>query len=124
MGRAERGEYNRRKAERERRAFNKRYGYSSRSRRKKNGCYVATSVYGSYDCPEVWTLRRYRDECLAKHVWGRAFIRLYYLVSPSVVKLFGKTSWFNKFFRLHLDSMVSNLNLKGYSSEHYEDPNW
>src|SRR5699024_12626084 len=21
------------------------------------GCYVATAVYGSYDCPEVWTLR-------------------------------------------------------------------
>ena len=24
-------------------------------------CYVATAVYGSYDCPEVWTLRRFRD---------------------------------------------------------------
>ena len=22
-------------------------------------CYVATAVYGSYDCPEVWTLRRF-----------------------------------------------------------------
>ena len=31
----------------------------------KAGCYVATSVYGSYDCPEVWTLRRFRDEVLA-----------------------------------------------------------
>ena len=29
------------------------------------GCYVATAVYGSYDCPEVWTLRRYRDYTLA-----------------------------------------------------------
>ena len=27
------------------------------------GCYVATAVYGSYDCPEVWVLRRYRDFC-------------------------------------------------------------
>ena len=27
-------------------------------------CYVATAVYGSYDCPEVWTLRRFRDVCL------------------------------------------------------------
>ena len=25
------------------------------------GCYVATCIYGSYDCPQVWTLRRYRD---------------------------------------------------------------
>ena len=30
------------------------------------GCYVATAVYGSYDCPQVWTLRRYRDDTLAE----------------------------------------------------------
>lgn len=24
---------------------------------EKNGCYIATCVYGSYDCPQVWTLR-------------------------------------------------------------------
>ena len=29
---------------------------------KKQGCYIATCVYGSYDCPQVWILRRYRDE--------------------------------------------------------------
>ncbi|MDR0918559.1 MAG: hypothetical protein LBM93_04840 [Oscillospiraceae bacterium] len=28
-------------------------------------CYIATAVYGSYDCPEVWTLRRFRDYILA-----------------------------------------------------------
>lgn len=28
-------------------------GYNHNS----GGCYVATCVYGSYDCPEVWTLR-------------------------------------------------------------------
>ena len=22
----------------------------------KKGCYIATAVYGSYDCPQVWTL--------------------------------------------------------------------
>ena len=40
----------------------------------KSGCYVATCVYGSYDCPEVWRLRRYRDEYLDAHWWGRYFI--------------------------------------------------
>ena len=30
------------------------------------GCYVATCVYGSYDCPQVWTLRRFRDNTLAE----------------------------------------------------------
>ena len=28
------------------------------SNSNSGGCYVATAVYGSYDCPEVWTLRR------------------------------------------------------------------
>ena len=27
----------------------------------ENGCYIATCVYGSYDCPQVLTLRRFRD---------------------------------------------------------------
>lgn len=37
------------------------------------GCYVATAVYGSYDCPQVWTLRRFRDYTLAETWYGRAF---------------------------------------------------
>lgn len=35
------------------------------------GCYVATCVYGSYDCPQVWTLRRFRDNTLAETMLGR-----------------------------------------------------
>ena len=53
------------------------------------GCYVATAVYGSYDCPQVWTLRRFRDYTLAETWYGRAFIRAYYAVSPTLVKWFG-----------------------------------
>ena len=53
------------------------------------GCYIATAVYGSYDCPEVWTLRRFRDEVLAKNCFGRAFIRFYYALSPWLVRRFG-----------------------------------
>lgn len=40
-------------------------------------CYIATAVYGSYDCPEVWVLRRYRDYYLKNSSSGRLFIRLY-----------------------------------------------
>ena len=47
------------------------------------GCYVATAVYGSYDCPQVWTLRRYRDYTLAETWHGRAFIRTYYAIINS-----------------------------------------
>ena len=47
----------------------------SSSGSSSGGCYVATAVYGSYDCPQVWTLRRYRDYTLAETWYGRAFIR-------------------------------------------------
>ena len=87
----------------------------------RGGCYIATAVYGSYDCPEVWTLRRYRDYILAKNYFGRIFIRVYYATSPSVVKLFGKTAWFNYFWRKVLDKKVTDLQEKGLSSRPYLD---
>ena len=91
---------------------------------QSNGCYVATSVYGSYDCPEVWTLRRYRDYDLAETWYGRAFIHTYYAISPTLVKWFGQTTWFKKMWKGKLDRMVKNLQEKGYESTPYEDRNW
>lgn len=89
-----------------------------------NGCYVATSVYGSYNCPEVWTLRRYRDYTLAETWYGRLFIYLYYSVSPTLVKLFGETQWFKKMWKPKLDRMVKKLNKAGIADTPYQDRNW
>ncbi len=91
---------------------------------QSGGCYVATAVYGSYDCPQVWTLRRYRDYDLAETWYGRAFIRTYYAISPTLVKWFGDTEWFKKMWRGKLDRMVKDLQDKGYESTPYEDRNW
>ena len=91
---------------------------------KRMGCYVATCAYGSYDCPEVWTLRRYRDNTLAKTWYGRAFIRIYYKISPTLVKCFGNTKWFKKLCRGKLDKFVKKLNEKGYENTPYQDKNW
>lgn len=88
------------------------------------GCYVATAVYGSYDCPEVWTLRRYRDKDLAATWHGRAFIYIYYAISPTLVKWFGHTVWFKKMWRGKLDHMVKKLQDKGYEDTPYEDKEW
>ena len=88
------------------------------------GCYVATAVYGSYDCPQVWTLRRYRDCTLSKTWYGRAFIGIYYAVSPTLVKWFGETAWFKKLWRGKLDNMVKRLNAEGYENTPYRDKNW
>jgi len=88
---------------------------------KKKGCYVATAVYGSYDCPEVWVLRRYRDFRLEKSIGGRLFIKVYYAVSPTIVRLFGNNRLFNKFWRKRLDKKVEKLKTKGYDDTPYED---
>ncbi len=94
------------------------------SYKPKEGCYIATCVYGSYNCPQVWTLRRYRDNTLAKTWHGRAFIHTYYAISPTIVKWFGNTTWFKKLWRGKLDKMVRKLNNDGVSNAPYEDRRW
>ncbi len=88
---------------------------------KKSGCYVATSVYGSYNCPEVWTLRRFRDNTLDATWYGRAFIQTYYAISPTLVKWFGETFWFKRLWRRPLDKLVTSLKSKGVEDTPYSD---
>ncbi|MCC8191552.1 MAG: DUF2726 domain-containing protein [Ruminococcus sp.] len=90
-------------------------------KRRKQGCYIATSIYGSYDCPSVWVLRRFRDFRLAKSIFGRLFIDFYYRISPTMVKWFGNTRLFKMIFKNILDRIVSTLLLKGYTAEPYND---
>ena len=109
--------------------FNPRTGKWVRPRRqwerkRKSGCYVATAVYGSYDCPQVWTLRRYRDYALAETWYGRAFIHTYYAVSPTLVKWFGRTAWFKNMWKPKLDRIVKELNNAGIESTPYQDRSW
>ena len=97
---------------------------SSNYQKHEGGCYIATAVYGSYDCPQVWTLRRFRDNTLAKTWYGRVFIRTYYAISPTLVKWFGKTNWFKGIWKPKLDRLVHHLNSKGVSDEQYNDMNY
>lgn len=92
-----------------------------RTSSSSGGCYVATSVYGSYDCPEVWTLRRFRDYILDTTWYGRLFIKTYYAISPTLVKWFGHTEWFKRMWKAPLDRMVNSLRKKGIESSPYHD---
>ena len=86
---------------------------------RSNGCYIATAVYGSYDCPEVWTLRRFRDEVLRANLPGRLFIRGYYAVSPGPVRHLGAKTLFQKPVKRVLDSLVYRLNKAGFQDTPY-----
>ena len=98
--------------------------FGSYNHSDSQGCYVATCVYGSYDCPQVWTLRRFRDYSLAKTWLGRAFIRVYYATSPTIVRWFGHTGWFQKTWYSVLNKFVSKLNAQGYEDTPYQDRQW
>lgn len=89
-----------------------------------SGCYIASCVYGSYDCPQVWILRRYRDANLGSSWFGRLFIKVYYTFSPLLVKMFGKTKWFKAIWKKYLDKKVQKLKDAGYESTPYNDKKW
>lgn len=89
--------------------------------KKKKGCYIATCVYGSYDCPEVWVLRRFRDNVLSDTWIGRVFIKGYYALSPIIVKLFGKQNWFISICKSALDKIVEKLQIEGFEDTAYYD---
>lgn len=88
---------------------------------QKKGCYIATAVYGSYNCPEVWTLRRYRDEVLSEKILGRAFIRVYYSFSPLAVRMFKKNGRISALTKKLLDGIVCSLNKKGIRNAPYSN---
>lgn len=102
--------------------FKKKFGkYLTVNEIEKSACYIATCVYGSYDCPQVWTLRRFRDYTLDGTWYGKLFIKCYYVISPILVKWFGKKKWFRIFWKSKLDKIVSELNNRGIDNTYYHD---
>lgn len=78
-------------------------------RKKKEGCYIATAVYDSYDAPEVLKLRHFRDYTLKKTALGQAFIRFYYFVSPPVAKHLKNAKRANIVARKLLNYLIKHL---------------
>lgn len=65
----------------------------------KKGCLIATACYGSYSAPEVILLRNFRDEVLLKKLLGRAFVKLYYFVSPPVADFIARREGLKRLVR-------------------------
>ena len=88
---------------------NQEYKKVSTTVARKSGCYIATAVYGSYDAYEVRILRKFRDETLAKTIFGRLFIAAYYYLSPSVSQKLSKNGSVSYLVRKCIDKVVARL---------------
>ena len=86
-----------------------------------DGCYIATAVYGTYDCPELWVLRRFRDYGLRKSIIGTAFVQFYYAVSPRLVRRFRNAERINRVSKSVLDLLVRQLKKHGFEETPYFD---
>ena len=83
------------------------------------GCYIATAVYGSYDCPEVWVLRRFRDQSLRSSAIGTFLVKVYYALSPHLVRRFGHIDRLKRMTKIILDAFVRRLKAHGFEDTAY-----
>lgn len=84
---------------------------SNKTETNKEGCYIATAVYGGYDKPEVQVLRKYRDNVLRRTFLGRIFIKLYYLLSPGMARKLKEHRRLNAEIKKILDKIVYKLEI-------------
>ena len=89
------------------------------ARDREGSCYIATAVYGSYDCPEVRVLRRFRDETLLKIKGGPTFVRLYHSIAPILVRCGGPR--LHRVARPPLDALIGHLRRNGVDDCPYLD---
>lgn len=82
---------------------------------EKEGCFVATAVYESYEHPSVLILRKFRDFYLLKRRWGIAFVNLYYKHGPKLANQVKKSSVLKFIFYMPIQTLVILL------KPHYKD---
>jgi len=73
---------------------------------KIQACFIATAAYGTPYAKEIDVLRDFRDDTLMTNAAGRAFIRLYYVLSPPIAKVIGRSELLRKFVRNALNPLV------------------
>lgn len=68
----------------------------AQSRGNQGGCFVLTATYGSPRHPTVARFRRFRDQVLLNHYFGRLLIDIYYTVGPLAARLIRGSDFLQK----------------------------
>ena len=90
-----------------------------KNEKEKGNCFVATYVYGTYDCPEIWILRRFRDLFLKKYMLGRLFISFYYFISPQLLLFCGNNRLFAYISKKLVGLLVKKIKDIGIDNTYY-----
>lgn len=76
---------------------------------QSTGCYIATMIYGDYNHSNVLLLRTYRDHVLLKTPHGRIFTKIYYTISPFIVKNIKPNGFTHKVLKILTQRIVKNI---------------
>lgn len=74
-----------------------------------SNCFIATAVYGDPSCYQVRELRKYRDDKLLKSITGRAFVKIYYKISPAIAKWLTTKPTLSRQIRVFLNIAVKHI---------------
>ncbi|APC95235.1 cold shock domain-containing protein [Francisella tularensis subsp. novicida] len=75
-----------------------------------SACFIATSVYGDYEHPQVIVLRKFRDNYLLPNKIGKIFVKYYYKYSPRVAEYLNKKKFLSLVVRKILDGFIFVFN--------------
>ena len=71
------------------------------------GCFIATAAYGTDSAKDVLVLREFRDSLLLDNAAGRAFVKLYYTLSPPVASFIAERPILRRVVRTGLAPAVA-----------------
>ena len=76
---------------------------------KSGYCYVATATYQNINNPNVIILRDFRDRYLSQSLYGRVFIKFYYLIGEYIAFFPNKIPAIRKVSKVIIDKIVYRI---------------
>jgi hypothetical protein len=76
---------------------------------KSSACFIATAAYGTSLHPDIDILRLWRDNTLSITAAGRAFIYIYYKISPPIAFVIRQSGFLRMITRAFLRPVIRFL---------------